>query len=349
MKKLKRIAIIQNGKDIGRLIPFNPDSGTYDFKINLLNNSYNINVYKLLEHIPTIGNVVDSHDWEISYHRSKNDKPPVIHLKHKPVENPQLFFDKDHPQYINLPINRLKDPSIDSIFPIPLLKLEIPNVSLKNEYNKKKDHIIFDIEGQNVIEFYLANNDFGLSEFEHRWPCISFLYLCNPFEAFASNSILKHNQKFLNFLPENNEIRTANVTFQVCSDMQIFANVYYDKNVDKRGDKITVTFIENELADSIITNTMIAYPPLNPATNTYEHIFVRNANKGDLIRKDLIFNNNKGFSLKDYFSGHLNTLSAYEIDVLRTKYSNKDKRRLKRDFKLYKVTLLNAINNSDML
>lgn len=44
----KKVAILKDGKDIGRIIPFNVDGDEYDFKISLSKNNYQICIYKFV-------------------------------------------------------------------------------------------------------------------------------------------------------------------------------------------------------------------------------------------------------------------------------------------------------------
>lgn len=350
MSIYERIAVIRNGKDVARLIPFNPLDGTYDFKINLLDNAYDIKIYQQLSYEPIIGNVIDPQDWEITYHKSCGAKPPIIHLKHKPVENPKDFYDKDHPEYISLPLIRLQEPNINSRFPIPFLKIEIPHLAVNKSYKKKNGHKTLDIGEQNVVELYLANTDFNSSEFERCWPCISFMYLISPFETFALNSIDKYPQKLIDFLPHDEEPRTACKDFLMNDEIQIVANIFYDKNVDDTKEKITLTFIENQLSTSIAANIMIAYPKANNTTHTYDALYARCANENDLKSEDMIFTNNPLPLWKTGGDTHFNiqspAVSAFERDILRNRYTSNEKRILRDEFLQYRRELLRAIKNA---
>lgn len=79
--QFKKVAIIRNGIDIGRIIPFNMEKGEYDFKISFSKNNYQVNMYPFLSKVPEKIELDDMTSWEISYHRSTFLKPTVIHLK----------------------------------------------------------------------------------------------------------------------------------------------------------------------------------------------------------------------------------------------------------------------------
>ncbi len=70
-------------------------------------------------------NLDNSTHWEITYHKSLINKPPLIHLKHKSIEQPQKYplIDK---QYVSLALQRLSEPTVLTDFPIPLFKITIP-------------------------------------------------------------------------------------------------------------------------------------------------------------------------------------------------------------------------------
>jgi hypothetical protein len=246
--QLKKVAIIKNGKDIGRIIPFNVDSGNYDFKISLTKNDYEIDMYTFLAEAPKTIKLDDMSSWEISYHRSTALKPTVIHLKQK----------KSNPEYKPLSIHRLKDPSIYTEFPIPLMKLEIPlNFTAKDYKQKPKEHIVFDIKYANVAEFYLAHIDFSYQKFMKKWPALSLNLLIHSFEFFATNNLLIDEYKYKYFMTRNTGERVAIKEFIVNKDMKFYVNLY--KNPEFNKGTIRVTFIENEFSDALLGLALIGY------------------------------------------------------------------------------------------
>jgi hypothetical protein len=246
----EKVAIIKNGIDIGRIIPFNMDQDEreYDFKISFAKNNYEISAYSLLSKIPERVAFEDMVDWEISYHRSNEIKPTVIHLKEK----------KNQPVYKQLPLQRLVDPTIHSEFPIPFMRIEIPSdFTGKNYKPKPKEHIIFDLENNNVAEFYLTHIDFNYEMFAEKWPTISLRLMTSSFEFFATNNLLTDNIKFKYFMPSGGEIRAAAEEFVVNNDMKFYVNIY--NNPEYLEDKIKVTFIENEFADALLGLSQVGF------------------------------------------------------------------------------------------
>ncbi|WP_139691759.1 hypothetical protein [Sporolactobacillus terrae] len=78
--KQGKVAIIKQGKDIGRIIPFNIDSEKSDFKISFSKNDYSIDLYSFLSKTPEKIQLDNMTEWEISYPKSTGLKPPVIRL-----------------------------------------------------------------------------------------------------------------------------------------------------------------------------------------------------------------------------------------------------------------------------
>lgn len=113
--KIEKVAIIKDGKDIGRIIPFNKNETDADFKISFSKNNYNVNMFSLLSTSPELLNLENMTEWEISYHRRTVLKPTVIHLKEK----------KNQPEYKVLPLKRLIDPGIYHEFPIPFMRIQL--------------------------------------------------------------------------------------------------------------------------------------------------------------------------------------------------------------------------------
>lgn len=246
--KLQKVAIIKNGIDIGRIIPFNNDAGEYDFKISFAANDYEVNMYRFLSLVPEKIKLEDMISWEISYHRSTALRPTIIHLKEK----------KNHPEYKPLPLHRLVDPTLHNEFPIPFMRIEIPSDFSGEIYkSKSKENIRFDMEDANVAEFYLTYKDFNYERFARKWPTISLRLMVASFEFFATNNLLTDNNKFKYFMPLDGGVRAVAEEFIVNNDMKFYINLY--NNPELIGEKIKVTFIENEFADALLGLSLIGY------------------------------------------------------------------------------------------
>jgi len=265
--QFQKVSIIKNEIDIGRIIPFNPSEGEYDFKISFSENDYEVNFFTFLSVLPEKIEISDTISWEITYHRSARLKPTVIHLKEK----------SSNPKYKTLPLKRLKDPSIHNEFPIPFMKIEIPSNFKGKKYKPKvKEHVIFDMEAANVAEFYLTHINFDFDLFAKKWPTISLKLMVSSFEFFATNDLLTDKYKLKYFMPTGDEIRTFAKMIIVNKDMGFFVNIY--KNPEFFGEKIIVTFIENEFADALMGLSQIGYE------NNQGRVEMLSAYKEDLRR-----------------------------------------------------------------
>ena len=148
-----KVPIVKNGKDICRII-FIPKpeegEGIYDIKIDFKGQNpegkvFKVQTYRLFAHRPVAWDINESNS-DISYHCTKDDKPPKVHIKNKEID-----------EYTTLPLKRLQSPNVNQMFPVPLFKLEIPeNVVKKSKsYKKKSKHNSIEFENSNVLEFYM--------------------------------------------------------------------------------------------------------------------------------------------------------------------------------------------------
>ncbi|WP_110114242.1 hypothetical protein [Bacillus sp. CGMCC 1.16541] len=249
--KQGKVAIIKNGKDIGRIIPFNIDLQESDFKISFSKNDYNVFMYSFLSETPEKVELENMTEWEISYHRSTALKPPIIHLKEK----------KQEPKYLVLPLKRLIDPNVYNEFPIPFMRIQIPINFQAKEYKEKKSNkpIVFDMGEANVAEFYLTNTSFDYEAFSMKWPAISLRLLTSSFEYFATNNMTTDENKYKYFMPSGDDIRTAAMEVNLNEYMKFFINMYYNPELVDRDGDIKVTFIENEFATSLLGLSPIGY------------------------------------------------------------------------------------------
>ncbi|WP_075979939.1 hypothetical protein [Bacillus massilinigeriensis] len=247
--KIEKVAIIKDGKDIGRIIPFNKNEADADFKISFSKNNYSVNMFSFLSTSPELLNLENMTEWEISYHRRTVLKPTVIHLKEK----------KNQPEYKVLPLKRIIDPSIHHEFPIPFMRIQIPISFQAKDYKEKrsKKPVVVDMGEANVAEFYLTNTSFDYEAFSMKWPAISFRLLTSSFEYFATNNMTTDENKYKYFLPSGDDIRTAAMEIDINQDMKFYINMY--KNPDLIDGDMKVTFIENEFAHALLGLSPIGY------------------------------------------------------------------------------------------
>ncbi|MDK2811572.1 MAG: hypothetical protein PWR27_2281 [Petroclostridium sp.] len=272
-KKEEKIAVVIDGMDICRIVPFKPVDGKYEMKIDFLSNEFDTKCYRLFSHRPIHWGVDNSKQSEITYHKGENNKPLTIHIKNKEkIEGV--------PTYTNLPLKRIQAPSVNQLFPIPLLKLEIPSKASQKKYKPKSYHKMIQPEDCNVVEIYMAHKDFDMDSFANKLPGMHLAFLTLSFEIFATNTVVTDYHKSMNIIPED-EPKSIMTGFDILSDMKIFAIHFKDKHIDERLSKINVTFIENEFSEAIFGMLKIAYP--KPSIDgTYQHLYLGGASLNDV-------------------------------------------------------------------
>lgn len=272
-KKEEKIAVVIDGKDICRIVPFNPADGKYEIKMDFLGNEFDTSCYRLFSHRPIQWEINDSTHLEVTYHKGENAKPLTIHLKQKEKKE-----GKD--TYTNLPLQRIQAPNVNQLFPMPILKLEIPSKASNKIYNPKGYHKLIKPEECNVVEIYLAHAEFDIDAFMEKLPGVHMAFLMLSFEIFATNTVITDYQKAANILPKVNPTCIM-TSFPMLDDIQIIAIHYKDYLLDDRRSKINVTFIENELSEAILSMMKIEYPKVS-RNGEYDCIYLGAANLKDI-------------------------------------------------------------------
>jgi hypothetical protein len=272
-QKDEKIAVVIDGKDICRIIPFKPSDGKYEIKIDFLGNEFNTSCYRLFSHRPIQWEIYDSKDLEVTYHKGENTKPLVIHLKNKDKINGQ-------PLYTNLPLKRIQAPNVNQLFPIPILKLEIPSGAASKNYKPRGYHKVIDPDDCNVVEIYMAHVDFDMESFANKLPGMHISFLLLSFEIFATNTVMTDYQKGENIIPKGKP-KNIMTSFNMFDDMKIYAIHFKDKHLDEKTSKINVTFIENELSEAILCMMKIVYPETSN-NGVYDNIYLGGASLRDV-------------------------------------------------------------------
>ena len=174
-----KVPIVKEGKDICRIIFTEFDDGLFDIKIDSLEKPFSVQSYSLFCNRPNEILTYNNHQYlqsDISYHHGAEKKPVVVHVKKRNVKEGEL-------QYLTLPINRIVPPSNNNIFPLPLMKIEIPDISVKGSkiYKKKGYHRLVDISNSNVVEIYMAKRNFS-DNFE-KYSTVHFIVELNDVAA----------------------------------------------------------------------------------------------------------------------------------------------------------------------
>ena len=67
--KDEKIAVVVDGKDVCRIIPFQPSDGRYELKFDFLGNEFDISCYRLFAPRPIQWEISDSNQFELTYHK----------------------------------------------------------------------------------------------------------------------------------------------------------------------------------------------------------------------------------------------------------------------------------------
>lgn len=233
--KEKCIAITKKGYDILRIIELERNEKECGFKICPLTDAKNVDIYYLklfsdVELFPFDNNK----RLEITYHRSNNEEPAKIHLKLIDNANDKIF------NYITLPLDKIISPNVNTEFPIPLFQVAIPDNLSNKKYQKRKNHLQFEIEDNNVIEIFLTKKDFINSNFATKWPKTDLLLFSTSIEYYATGLTPKYVKT--NIAPLSQSPKTICMSANVTNDIGIRINTI---RRNKTYSKLEFLFIEN--------------------------------------------------------------------------------------------------------
>ena len=262
------VPVVKQGKDICRIIFQNAEDGKYDIKFEFRGNPYEVYTYRLFSLSPIIWNVDNPQHINMSYHRGANNYPVVIHLKDETKEGREM--------YRTLPITRIQAPNTNRLFPLPLLKMEIPQkvVDHASAYKEKSYHYRLDLEDVNVIEIYMASEEFDIEKYFHNAYChLMMTQLFLSFEYFATGSVISDYSKSSYFIPQGKPAERFQGLGGI-PGMQLFVVMYNVPLFDQYWENLHITFIENELAEEMLLCTKVVYPEPNPFSQEYDSIFL---------------------------------------------------------------------------
>lgn len=266
---VQSIAIIKNGYDICRVIPNDPKNGKYNLKISLLGKPFDIEVYKQFAVRATRIELDYQESIEISYHIGDKNYPVLIHLKKK-GKNGEI-------QYTKLPLDHIKAPNVNSEYPMPLFRLVLPNQSIiEQDYSryspKPKKHRVLDIEDSNVVEFWMTGTSFNSEKFMHQDSEWDFAQMMMPIEFFAANMAYLETPKFSFFI--SSEARQCGTQFDFNQDVSIISYYYAipEKYIRFEKRKCIIAFIENDLSDDILLNSVISKQDL--IDGEYQNLYI---------------------------------------------------------------------------
>lgn len=268
------IPIIKDGKDICRLIFTKDESmpGRYDLKLDFRKNVYEVWTYRMFARYPIIWDVENAENFSMTYHHGANDNPIMIHLKNECADGDC--------RYRTLPAKHIQAPNTNTMFPIPLCKLEIPaNTGEKApQYRQKSYHHPVDMGEMNVVEVFMVSEEFDFTGFGfERYRQIFSCHMGLSFEYYASYTVLSDYEKASHFMPKHGVAEERMIAIGGLNGMKIFVNKFSVPEIDRFWDKVHVTFVENELAEDMLLCTLVRYPQVNLLPGEYDGIFLGSA------------------------------------------------------------------------
>lgn len=241
-----KLAIIKSQKDLLRIIPFPNRSSieSIDFEISTLGNNYSIEYWHQGIHDPEIYTTTS----DITYHSSvkKNERilPGIVQIKEG---------DRISGIVSKIKFPKVADVLIDSVFPIPLLKLTIAEdvEDVDKIYTKKSYHRVFDFDEMspsNALEVYVVGKNHPPNEFLNKWPCISALWEITQIDYVTKG--VYPSQQFFDRLNRGDTIKRTGVDFENCV---LWFRFYKDENIKTN----KICFYENYDYISMLGTTKV--------------------------------------------------------------------------------------------
>lgn len=258
----KKIVIIKNGYDVLRIIEGKSDGDTCEFKIIFMIDNDNIEIcyLQLFSDIQKL-EFDKSKKMEITYHKSTISKPAKIHLKLHDKETGKC-------EYVSLPLKELIDPDVNTEIPIPLFKIIIPDNVLKTKYIQKKDHVVFDVEDNNMVEIFLTQNGFTKKNYHQKWDCLNQNLISTGIEFYATGLteyfFINDRYNLGDQYDIHNVItREASTVVDITDDIGIQINKIRNQNLKE--EKLRALFIENSIYLGFLAGM---------ATIDYKHMYL---------------------------------------------------------------------------
>lgn len=272
----RRLAIQKNGVDIARVIPGKMDDGKLDIKVTFLQHEFEVYAYQLLHINPFIMVPDESEGKNITYHHGVDGKDPVIHVKSEnvPVEGPR---------YVNLPLAKIVPPSKDTLVPLPLFKLEVPDSiasgAKRRKGKKRPGKVVFDMGGNcDVVEVYMTSHENNFQKMLRTFPDLLTVLMTASFEAWSSNSASVNESKVA-AIPHGGPVNCISVVDVGDIDLVL---IRYPQPFMPRSSAIRATFLENALAESIMLNSQLV------VTRDGSHCMTKCAGLDDIRMPDFL-------------------------------------------------------------
>lgn len=293
MKK-PEIAFTDNDMDILRIIPKYKD-GRLDFLKFSVQNDFLVKSWEMKQKSPYIIGSIEPGD-EITYHSSKEDKNPVVHIKYKDSSKHDDHRFEDVSSKV-ADIKKVPDIKLDPCFPLPplpLCKVEVKDGNITT-FKKKSNHRIIDIKnlisssfeyGQfdypkfNVIEIYIAPKEFDFKDFHRTWFYYAQLWIHSTIDYLINGPEM--SKTYLNDW-ESGRPHLGGQIDPTFDQFNVVYKPYHDENIKEN----SISFYENNdyialLATARVQLTDMNKVPISKKKNILAHDLERQLEEGKI-------------------------------------------------------------------
>lgn len=160
------IAIIFNGKDCLRIIPFGSDKNKAEIKFSFFDSSFIVRKFSVNKDVG--GSIFNYSDWgiasnELTYHNSNkyHTKPSILpKYKNKNIKRTPIFN-----EIIDLDLRNL-------LVPIPICRITV-NKETDKQYKQKNHHNVIELTDKyNTVEIYISSVNYDFDILAKRFPTI---------------------------------------------------------------------------------------------------------------------------------------------------------------------------------
>ena len=237
--------IRKNNIDICKIVFVKGKRGLFDIEISFYRQKFNIKTFKLFNKRSEVFSIDDTENRQITYHYGKDGRKIVIHTKRIDGE----------PNYKDILLGNVTPPSSNSLFMLPLFKIEVGN-SYNGPLSFEDNNIgnLIDIREDNVVEIYMLQNELFIENNHKKYDIAYELESLFPMEYLTSNNAYTGTDKNKYFLGKNGFHQSRRT--KDGKKFNLYIDGFYNPYVDCVVKEPTITFFENELYEEIILNTI---------------------------------------------------------------------------------------------
>ena len=241
-----RLAISRDGIDVARIMVRPPDEGKLDVIFSFLGREYDAFAYPLHAINPLYCAFDRSTQTDITYHHGAGGRQVVIHVKRlQPMEGED--------RYLDIPLSSIVAPSTDTIMPLPLAKIEVPDELTRTQTagkrRKKPGKLFFEMESDcTALEIYLTNPTWPLGRHTETFPELVSLLLTLPFETWSAGKTAVNESKVS---PLAHGVASRVFTEVKMGDVNLLVMQYRQPHMPQPL-RPRATFIDNALAEAMM-------------------------------------------------------------------------------------------------